>query len=226
MSLIGLVALAVGCEERTGPADAGPPPCPPDAGFFGSPDAEPEIEIGEISFGGDWTPIEEGSTLSLFTPPQGGKITLVGAHVTNMVGCGAHLTGRLRDPTREGEPVVAREGRIVRFEPIPGREDWGEVPTGEDERTALAAGANLPACFNYEARDMDGCDWILHVTVEDRDGRSAEVRLPVALTCLDEDPGLEDDYEREICECECAAYYDRRDCNDLPAWTSVPPVCE
>ena len=223
--MIVLFALLADCKSTTKP-DAGPSPCPADAGMLGSPDAAPEIELVEIAFGGGETPVAEGATLSLFTPPQGGKIALVGARVTNMVGCGAHLTGRLRDPTREGEPVVAREGRTVRFEPMADREGWGEVPTGDDEHTALAAGANIPACFNYEARDMDGCDWILHVTVEDRDGRSAEARFPVRLTCLDEDPGLDDPDETEICECECAAHYDLRDCNDLEPWRDAPPVCE
>jgi hypothetical protein len=218
-----VLAILAGCETEREP-DAGPPPCPADAGFLGSPDAEPEIEVGEITFEGDWVPISEGATLSLFTPPQGGKIALVGARVTNMQGCGAHLTGRLRDPTQEGEPVVAHEGRIVRFEPM--GDGWGEVPVGEDERTVLAAGANLPACFNYEARDMDGCDWVLHVTVEDQDGRSVEARFPVGLTCLDADPGLDDPMERQICECECAAHYDERDCQDLEAWRDVPAVCE
>lgn len=222
--LAGVLALAA-CgddDDDTGPPD----PCPPGTTFIGDEAADPAIELGEIRYDGTFTPLTEGATLTLFTPPQGGKIVLVGAHIQNMDGCGAVLTGRLRDPSREGEPVSVHEGRTVRFLELDDRPGWGGVPTGPSAFTVLAAGANLPACHNYEARDMDGCDWILDVSVEDRAGRAVSARLPVTLACPEDDPGAEREDERLECECECAANFDERDCNDLQVWQDAPPVCQ
>jgi hypothetical protein len=122
--------------------------------------------------------------------------------------------------------VAVNEGRTVRYMTMMDRPGWGHVPTGPNAFTVLAAGSNLPACHNYAARDMDGCGWILDVTVEDREGRSARSTFGVSLTCPEDDPGATRDDERAECECECAARYDTRDCNDLSIWENAPPVCE
>jgi len=224
---LALALAAAACDGDDDDPDGGTPdPCATGDTFIGDPSGEPAIEVGEIAYDGTFRPIAEGATVSLFTPPQGGKIVLVGAHMTNMEGCGAVLTARLRDPTAEGEPVAVHEGRTVRFVELEDRPGWAEVPTGPNAFTVLAAGANLPACHNYEDRDMDGCSWILDVTVEDRDGRSARATFPVDVTCPEDDPGAEREDERLECECECAARFDERDCQDLTAWQDVPAVCE
>lgn len=224
--VLGLSLAATACDRDDGAPDSGPPdPCATGDTFIGDPSRDPEIEVGEISYDGTFRTIEAGATLSLFTPPQGGKIVLVGARVRNMDGCGAVLTARLRDPTAEGEPVAVHEGRTVRFVELPDRPGWGEVPTGPSAFTVLAAGSNLPTCHNYEDRDMDGCDWILDVTVDDRAQRAARATFPVSITCPDDDPGAEREDERLECECECAARFDERDCEDLASWQDVPAEC-
>lgn len=224
MPLIAVfVALLSGCGD-----DDDPPPTDPCEGdtFIGSLEEDAEIEPGEIGFDGTFTPIADGANLHLFTPPQGGKIVLVGAHVHNMDGCGAVLTGRLRDPTDPDQAVAVHEERTVRFVEMDDRPGWGRVPTGRSEFGILAAGANIPTCFNYEDRDMDGCAWLLDLTVEDRTGRLARATLPVTMTCPEDDPGAESSNEKLSCECECGARFDLRDCSDLPSWEGVDPVCE
>lgn len=224
--VLGCALFVVGCDGDDDPDGGTHDPCAQGDTFIGDPSAEPGIEVGEIAYDGTFTPIEEGSTLTLFTPPQGGKIVLVGAHMSNLDGCGTVLTARLRDPTLEGEPVSVHEGRTVRYREIADRPGWGEVPTGPSAFTVLAAGSNLPACHNYEDRDMDGCEWILDVTVEDRNHRSAQDSFPVNITCPEDDPGADGDDERLECECECAARFDTRDCNDLSVWEDAVPVCQ
>lgn len=223
---LALLALtAIGCgddDDDTGPTD----PCASGDTFIGDPSGTPDIEVGEISYEGTFRPIGEGDVLTLFTPPQGGKIALVSAHLTNMDGCGATLTARLRDPVAEGQPVAVHEGRTVRYVAMEDRPGWGNIPTGPNAFTILAAGSNLPACHNYATRDMDGCSWLLDVTVEDRGGLSVRKTFNVGLTCPEDDPGAMREDERAECECECAARFDTRDCDDLSIWQDVEPVCE
>lgn len=215
-ALLAASALAAACGDDDEPA------CPADAEMIGDPSGAPEIEIGELRSDGAWVPLpDEGAALTLFTPPQGGKIALVGARIHNMSGCRATTVGRLRDPTEDGEPVAAREGRTLLYRPMADRPDWGEADAPE----ALDRGPNVNTCFNYQDRDMDGCAWTLHVSVEDRDGRRAEKRIPVTPVCLVDDP-LSPDVAQ--CECECAARYDTRvdACNDLDPWRDAAAVCD
>ena len=225
MQLIALLALALpGCEEDEDPPV--PEACPLDGDFCGSSDEPPEIELIQIAYDGTFTPLHDGDVVPMFTPPQGGKIALIGARIHNMAGCGAILIGRLRDPTVEDEPVSVHEGRTVRFTEMDDRPGWGEVRPGPDARTVLAAGSNIPTCQNYEDRDMDDCDWIADVSVEDREGRQASARARIQLACPTDDPGRQDEDEQALCECECAAHYDQRDCNDLSVWQGTPAACE
>lgn len=220
MQLI-LLALAVAMLAACPDDDDDGPPCPPGSEMIGDAAGTPEIEIGQIAPDGTWEPLpDEGATLRLFTPPQGGKIALVGARIHDMSGCQATLAARLRDPTDPDEAVAVREGRTVLFVPIPGRDDWGEVESPEP----LNRAPNVPACFNYFDRDMDDCPWILHVSVEDREGRLAEKRITVTPECMRDDPEAPDP---ALCQCECAARYDTREtaCNDLDPWRNAEPRC-
>lgn len=213
-----LLVRCGGCGDPQKP----PPSCPPDAGFIGDPEAAPDIEVGEFHHSdGEFRPIvADGEALTLYTPPQGGKIVLVGALVQNMVPCNVIVTSRLRHPTAEGEPVAVREGREIKYEPIDGRDGWGAPRTVAEDPLDLAP--NVPACFNYADRDMYGCEWILEVSAEDLDGRYVEKRFRVVPQCLEGDPNA----EPGICECECAASYVDGRCDDPESWIDREPVCE
>ncbi len=68
---------------------------------------EPEIEVTARNVDKVAETVNEGATVSLIEPPQGGRVIFVGVRVMNMNACGARITGVLRDPAAEiGEPYA------------------------------------------------------------------------------------------------------------------------
>jgi hypothetical protein len=168
---------------------AAPQPCPPS--IAGDPALSPELQILTLGPGIDRRVIDDGATVALVLPPQGGRIVLAGVRARNLDPCGVNLTGVMRDP---GSQQVRLDGRTVNLRP---RADGWVESSGTD----LAAFANIPVCPNeWAAADLASGEFELTVTVEDRGGRVAARSIRVRPSC----EGVE---APARCACLCQAGY-------------------
>ncbi len=161
------------------------------------PDAVPCGVVGDLSqparmqvVAHDLVPLEDGAELALTSPPQGGKILLVGVRVTNVDLCNATIQVALKDL------VTGRVAGIER-RPIAWRlaDDGFAEPAQPDY---ISDYANVPVCPNANlAQDIDGNPWQLEVRFYDRSQTALEQILTVTPTCAD-------DWDPALCQCECA----------------------
>lgn len=168
--------------------------CPPqDDQFVGNPDLPVEAELVHRTVDGRVAPCQEGGDVPIMTPPQGGKVVFVGVRARNLDVRGVKLTASLRDECTNR--ILALEQRPVNL--VETEDGWAEP-----ERPAeISNYSNLAVCPTEAAsRDVDGTLYLLKVSIEDRDGRTAEETLRVRPVCAE--PGLE-----EQCACQCDADY-------------------
>jgi len=181
----------------------------PDAGevcAVGDPAAAPVLQV--IGHGGG--AIEDGGTIALEVPPQGGLVAFAGLRARNVDLCGASVQAALRDPCT---------GRVVGYElrPVAWRiaEDGFAEPAQPAE---ISDFANIPACPNAAiSHDVDGHPLTLEVRLYETSGRTTEVTLTVTPQCP-----AEGDY----CRCICDSDYDLgADCPDDPdGGVDCPPA--
>jgi len=223
LHLIAAFALAAACDQ-----DQPKRHCSADEEVVGDPTAPPQIEVIEMDPNGVARALTDGDTMTVFTPPQGGGIVYVGARVRNMAPCQVTVTGNLRDPTREGQPVFQHEGRELQYVEMEDRPGWAE-PRLRGEQV-LDLGPNIPACGSrtFPPRDVSGCEWILEVRARDFADRSVATSFTVFPDCPADDPGTpetEPENEQALCRCQCATGLGVDACNDLDPFRDRVPDC-
>lgn len=183
-----LAALAAaGCRMDCGPR------CPVE--FWGSRDAGSEVVIGMRTDDGTFEEVvAAGDPVDLTFPVQGGHVLFVAARVRNLAACRSELRARLREP--DGGPIAAEEKRVIDFG-TSAPQGFGEADVSDTANVA-----NVPACPNWHTRDIVDADWLLEVTVRDRDGRTATTTRRVRPVCRQSDASA-----RDLCVCECRANY-------------------
>lgn len=185
--------LALGCELEPllAPEDAGPSPSPCSFNFVGDERLDPEIEVTARSVDAKAVKVDEGDTIPLILPPQGGRVIFVGVRATNINACGARLTGVLRD-TATNKIVI--DARTVNLRPtLDGR-------AGSTD-TDISTFANIPICPNqWSTADAYGSEYQLEMSVKDRDGRLAKKVLHVTLECAEPENEAQ-------CRCICKEGY-------------------
>lgn len=213
-AVIGAVAMllgALGCgpAEETA-ADAGPDASPScKLGFLGDPGLDPAIEL--ISLGADGTsaPIEEGSSVALIFPPQGGRVIFAGVRATNVDACGVTLGGSLRDP-QNGK--ITFDERTVNLKPL--GDVWGASVDSD-----ISTFSNIPVCPNqWSATDAFGSEYDLTVKVRDKGGRTVEKTTRVIPACAEPE-------NEEQCRCICKQGYVLGEvcASPSPSSSSSPP---
>jgi hypothetical protein len=232
LTVLGLLVACSGKDSETTTLGDTSPACATDE-FVGDPEAAPTIEPIIVLPDASWVALSDGDSVDLHTPLQGGKVILAGALVSNVaLDCGRLRVGALlRDPTDPDERVVKNEERHVRYAEMADRPGWAEPVVINDERNMAP---NLEACgFTSYPRDVAGCAWIVEVRIEDSATEEvlASERRSVTPTCPTDDPGdpgVSEELEQALCECQCAAAYEagRCDAADLPTWVAPDPVCE
>jgi hypothetical protein len=184
---VGLVAACHGDGDEP-PRDAG---CT--AGYVGDRDAAIEMDL--LALGpdsGTSMPVDNGSTLSLDFPPQGGRVVFVGARANNLDPCGVVMIGTARDPA-SGQ--VRTDMRTVTMAKSPA-DGWA---TSSDDN--IYSFANVPICPNqWSESDAFGVpyEWTLELT--DRHGKMAKKTFHAAMGCFE--PAHLDD-----CLCTCKKGY-------------------
>jgi hypothetical protein len=178
-------------------AACGGHPSDPDA----RPDAIPCTTVGDLSqpvemqvvhrtSSGVAAPLEDGATIALVNPPQGGKILLIGVRVKNVDLCNATVQVAMKDL------VTGRVAGIER-RPVAWRiaADGFAEPAQPNE---ISDYANVPVCPNANiAQDIDGNPWELEVRFYDKDSNPTEQTLTITPTCAE-------DFDPTLCMCECA----------------------
>ena len=142
---------------------------------------------------GSFQPLNDGDPVSLEFPTQGGHVLYVAARIQNLAGRHALLLARLRDVATDF--IVAQDGRNVDFVVDAG--GWGQPDLSDPANVA-----NVPACPDYQAKNIVGESWVLEVVVTDSRDAGAALRQTVVPTCLQPDGGA-----LQQCLCECAANY-------------------
>ena len=180
-------------------------------GFVGSFDAAPEIELIVRDVDGSSRIAADMDSIDLIVPPQGGKVMLVAPRVRNMDTCSLRVTATLRDECTNR--ILGLEARPLRFEPA---SDGWAVPVNPQ---LVSNWSNVPACPTAAAvRDVEGEPYLLTLTVEDGEGRTASVSRRIVPTCSEPE-----NFER--CLCECDANYRLGEVCDADDDASVGEVC-
>jgi hypothetical protein len=211
LSLVALCFFGMtACPDDTsstsgvGGAGAGPPICTDP--IFGDPNAEPEIEAFFLDIDDNDVFIADGSVLDVVEPPQGGRVTFVGARVKNMSPCGLFLTAEVKDPV---SGAVRFDGRNPKVK------DDGEgfltIESGE-----IGNYSNVPLCpNNWSEGDVFAGEWDLTVTMRGGD-REAKKTYKISMQCTDKtlaDNGLNPPpgVVLDACLCACSEGYELGD---------------
>jgi len=149
-------------------------------GFLGDPAGSPRLEIIALKAGDIIAPIDDGGTVEMILPPQGGRVLFVGVRATNVDGCGLQLTGALREESHDAGQVRF-DSRTVDL--IPDDGGWGASGTGTVS-TAISNFSNIPVCPNeWSATDIYGSSYGLEVTIVDHENRQLTRKIQVTPEC-------------------------------------------
>lgn len=156
MAAVALLAIA-GC-------------CP----FVGDSSAAPRIDAIFSLGSGTQIDVNDGGTVPILRPGQGGGVLFIGARYRNMGSC-VSISAQLRDPATNA--IAGFESRTV------------DSDVGPDGQSASVKGdnydtANVPVCpANTELGAVSGRVWTLDVTVTDSSGKSAKSSIKVTPIC-------------------------------------------
>lgn len=165
------------------------------AAFLGDPGRPPVIEAFYLGADGADHPLEDGGTIDLVEPPQGGRVVLVGARASNVDPCAVQLRAAVRDPDTG---LVRLDARTVRLR------DEGDG-FGRGVPAELADYANVPICPNsWTDRDVFDAAFTLEIELRDAEGREASASMMVRPRCT---AGAGE----ARCRCICAGGYELGD---------------
>jgi hypothetical protein len=142
--------------------------------------------------------LQDGDTIDLVRPLQGGHVTFLAAQVIHTKATAATLRVRLRRP--ETGFIVAEEKRTVAMLPVA-----GEIDTMQPDLRSRSQVAQPPMCPDYDAIDIEGqpLDVEFEVTPLYVDPPvTASARRRLVPRCSATTPSNE-----ARCHCECAASY-------------------
>jgi hypothetical protein len=165
-----------------------------------SPDAGPLVVLPG-AFSSESVPLrmlQDGDSIDLVRPLQGGHVTFLAAQVKHTNATAATLRVRLRRP--ETGFIVAEEKRTVAMLPVP-----GEIDTMQPDLRSRSQVAQPPLCPDYDAIDIEGqpLDVEFEVTPLYVDPPvTASARRRLVPRCSATPPNNE-----AVCHCECVANY-------------------
>jgi hypothetical protein len=166
----------------------------PNPTFIGDPNLPPEaVMLWTDGVSQQLHEVQDGQSLPLEPPPQGGYVLYVGAKVRNMNNC-VEERGRLRDPSTLIEYGFDARSTTLQLQ----ADGWGWP-----DATMNGAVSNVNPCPDYKSRDVQAGNYQLQMIVADqKTGKLVEVDKPVVPTCNQQDPAVQAD-----CICTCSANY-------------------
>ena len=194
VALLTVVACAA-CSQGLQAPDGGAGPC--SAGFLGTASNPVDFQFVGVDNDYDAVPLADGGTPAILQPPQGGRVIFVGVRATNVDACGLQLTGALRDETSR---QVRPDSRTINLTST--NDGWGTTgPIGMSVSGTISNFSNIPVCpDDWSTTDIDGHEYGLEVTIQDRGGRTLTKKIAVT-------PACSDPAGRAECQCICREGY-------------------
>jgi hypothetical protein len=170
-----------------------PPPCQ-NGVFIGDPSQPPEaVMLWTDGVSMQLHEVQDGMSLPLEPPPQGGYVLYVGAKVRNMYNC-VEERGRLRDPS-----TLIEYGFDARSATLTVQADGYGWPDPAMNSNV----SNVNPCPDYKMQDVQAHNYQMQmVVVDQKTGKQVEVDKPVVPTCMQQDSATQAD-----CICTCSANY-------------------
>jgi hypothetical protein len=171
-------ALATAACSSPARPDAGGEPCP--AGFLGDAAGAPDFEIQVLLADDTVATVQDGATVPMLLPPQGGRVVFVGVRATHVDGCALQLTGALRDLASGRVSVDSRTINLTST-----GDGWGASAASTASISgAIASFSNIPTCPNgWSATDLFGRPYGLEVTIVDRTKKHLTKKILVTPEC-------------------------------------------
>jgi hypothetical protein len=177
--------------------------CP--AGFLGDSGADPQVEVQVLRADNTIATIQDGDSVPMLLPPQGGRVIFAGVRATNVDGCALELRGALRDLATSAAMFDMRTINL-----IPTGDGWGASATAATSISeAIASFSNIPTCpNNWSSTDVYGHIYGLEVTIIDRAKRQSTKTVRVTPQC-----GQPENIPECMCICS-AGYVTGQACGD------------
>ena len=188
-----LAARAEAARRRPGRRE----PCP--VGFLGDEAGAPDFEMQVLRRGRDGGRCSnDGDSVPMILPPQGGRVIFVGVRATNVDGCGLQLTGALRDLATQQVRVDSRTVNLIADGRRLGRERHDRArPSPRPSRTSRTSRC---APTSGRRRTSTAPSTGSRSPSQDRGGRTLTKKIHVTPECGEPDNLAE-------CLCICKAGY-------------------
>jgi hypothetical protein len=163
-------------------------------GFLGSDAAAPDFDMQVLLADETVAALNDGDTVPMILPPQGGRVIFVGVRATNVDGCGLQLTGALRDLSTQQVRVDSRTVNLIDT-----GDGYGVSGTPSTAASAAVSDfSNIPVCPNeWSSTNIYGTVYGVEVTIQDREGRTLTKKIQVTPEC-----GQPENLEECLCICK------------------------
>ena len=163
-------------------------------GFLGDEAGAPDFDMQVLEADQTVAVLNDGDSVPMILPPQGGRVLFVGVRATNVDGCGLQLTGALRDLTTNQVRVDSRTVNLIDT-----GDGYGVSGTPNTAAsTAIASFSNIPVCPNeWSPTNIYGTSYGVEVTIQDREGRTLTKKIKVTPEC-----GEPANVEQCLCICK------------------------
>lgn len=186
-----LALVACSSSDGDGSGAAGPGGAGPACPLVGQADSEMVVRAAMHDVDGAIRLLEDGDSVPLLLPPQGGRVLLVGVEAEHLVPCGVRLEATIRDPDGGAERTDTRLVDLMA--------DGARARSVDGDATTVS---HVPMCPNqWTDGDLYGRPLELTISVTDAEGRTGATSLSVVPECA------EPEHEAE-CTCFCSAGYE------------------
>ncbi|HEY7956468.1 MAG TPA: hypothetical protein VII38_14290 [Polyangia bacterium] len=146
------------------------------------------------------TPLEDGASIDLVRPPQGGFVLFVGALVKNLEEKTVVIDGQLADASGA---LVSEDKRTVTM-----MASASDPTLFQPDLRSYTGVANIAVCPSTSPTDRYNLPFQLTLVVtEPGSGRTGTGKITVTPSCRQTDPT-----ELALCQCECAGNYSLGKC--------------
>jgi hypothetical protein len=187
LPLLALACLTAACSSDERPGGSG--------GAAGSSGSSLEVQPYVWSTNGS-IPIVAGGPIELWSAPQGGHVSRIGAKVAGLETDTAELVARLRDPV--SGKVIVESSRTAPMVAVP-----GEPGVKQPDPSSMYDVVHLPLCPDNDGRAIDGQPFLLEVRATElyADFSEGSATMEVTPTCGSDEPSP------GYCACECGPDY-------------------
>jgi len=159
--------------------------------FVGSAALPAQLRLRALGPGNAVVEIEDGATVPVMQPPQGGRVVFLGAEATNVDPCGVSLKGVVRDVATDQVRIDARTVNLAAQ-----GQGWSASDPAD-----VSSFANVPLCPNqWSSQSIEGGEFEIELSITERNGRNLTRSMRAVPRCAEPENEAE-------CRCICAQGY-------------------